>query len=249
MESNSYFHNILKPIFIAYGLIIALITSCPKNSRDKTPLKYVCLCKKNMTQTSRRFKMYPLCEDCAPRIKPGPPKRNIQDFIDLLEAEGYSLPESERINYKNTKSVLNIIDPGGNKYRSSFGRFLTGVRSPYLPDEIIINEAIKIRERICRFDGCQTYASYGIKGNNNREYCKLHAPVGYVDVANRNKKCVFEGCSTVASYGIKGSIEKEYCKQHAPKEYIDIINKRCFYENCMTLPSYGIKGSNNREFC
>ena len=87
---------------------------------------------------------------------------------------------------------------------------------------------------------CKKNACFGKQGSKLAEYCKTHAPAGYVDIAH--KRCKHENCDTRPAFGKQGSKLAEYCKTHAPAGYVDIAHKRCKHENCDTRPWYSYAG-------
>ena len=60
-------------------------------------------------------------------------------------------------------------------------------------------------------DECKKRANFGKPGSKLKEYCKLHAPSGYIDISN--KRCIEPNCDTRPSYG-KPGYSPEYCAKH-----------------------------------
>lgn len=114
-------------------------------------------------------------------------------------------------------------------------------------NEVARKKRVYVDKRICKNEGCNVRSSYGKKGSKIREFCKKHAPVGYVNVVS--KRCIQEECDLLPNYGKKGSNLREYCKEHAPTDYVDIVHKKCEYEDCNIRPTFGKKGSKLVKFC
>jgi len=101
--------------------------------------------------------------------------------------------------------------------------------------------------RVCIEENCDKQPVYGKRGTNKREYCKPHAPIGYVDVTHQ--RCLHENCDKQSNYGKRETNKVEYCKTHAPIGYVNVKDKKCLFATCDKHPSYGKRGTNKAEYC
>jgi hypothetical protein len=87
----------------------------------------------------------------------------------------------------------------------------------------------------CKFEGCKTFAIYGIE-KNKPLYCKKHIQNGEKDVLN--KMC--EKCNVKqATYGIQKK-KPLWCKSCKEDTAFDVKHKMCENEDCMTRPTFGV---------
>jgi hypothetical protein len=116
------------------GINVETLTSCPITARSKTPIIYTCSCGENQMVKSnfRQLKKRWLCEDCEPKNKTGKKPPPLNNFIEMLENEGYSLVDPKNSGYKNTKSSVEVYDCEGNIYTTTYNRFQSGFRSPHI---------------------------------------------------------------------------------------------------------------------
>lgn len=111
------------------GIDISTITSCAKNARDKTPIIYTCSCGEIVERSVRNYKDRPLCDECMPGHK-----ITLKQFKALLEENGYQLVDPENCGYKNTKTMVQVIDCLGKTCETSYNRFSEGHRSKNMAD-------------------------------------------------------------------------------------------------------------------
>ena len=144
----SYFEKRIKPLFEKYELDLSTVTSYPQNSGDKTNLKYTCKCGNSVLRTARLFKTKPFCDKYCPRRKTGKKAPSIESFQCMLEDDDYSFVDVKDDEYVNTKSLVNVIDPLGNIYRTSYNRFKSGHRSPFVLRNSQLLPLKEVRRRV-----------------------------------------------------------------------------------------------------
>lgn len=74
-------------------------------------------------------------------------KITVEDFIKLLFDFGYEFDDDKR-NFINSKSSLWVKDPRGNRYKTTWNRFKTGFRSPYLSNMLSDKEVDDRLEKV-----------------------------------------------------------------------------------------------------
>src|SRR5579862_9645291 len=123
-------------LFTENELDISTLTTYPINSNDKTKLKYVCICGNSVENSWRTFvanKKF-FCKECVPNKKTGKKAPSIEEFIEMLDDEDYSLVNPENSGYIDTKTLVLIRDPLGNIYKGTYNRFEQGHRSKAMVD-------------------------------------------------------------------------------------------------------------------
>lgn len=95
---------------------------------------------------------------------------------------------------------------------------------------------INLLSKKCNHPGCDTVATYGIKGKGASK-CSTHAPTDgtYRDIIHRHCEC-----GKRAGYGLKGGLPLS-CYDHQKDGYIDVTSPKCNNVNCEELAFYGLK--------
>ncbi|MDD4930618.1 MAG: hypothetical protein PHG66_00495 [Candidatus Colwellbacteria bacterium] len=108
-------------------------------------------------------------------------------------------------------------------------------------------EMVSKMSRICKYDGCDKYSTFGKPGSKIAEFCSAHKQADYEDV--KNKTCSYSECNKIPTFGKPGSKTAEFCSAHKQADYEDVKNKTCSYSECNKLPVFGKPGSKIAEFC
>lgn len=96
----------------------------------------------------------------------------------------------------------------------------------------------KKRNRICLFDGCLTYASYGPKENWRKIMCARHRTPDMI--SKRSVSCEVLGCNKSSCYGVRGELATR-CTSHKLESMIDLKHKSCNIDNCNKRASFGLE--------
>lgn len=99
-------------------------------------------------------------------------------------------------------------------------------------------DMIDVRNKKCKFPGCNTQPQFGIVGEK-ADFCVKHKTEEMVDI--RHKKCVFPECGERARYEYLGETTPRYCFEHRLPDMLDVEKIKCSYEGCRILPLYGLE--------
>lgn len=116
------------PILEENGIDIRTVISFPKNYRDKTPLKYTCVCGSNVERSCDTIKTRPLCNTCCPPKKTGPKTNTLEQFIELADRCGYEYVAIKGEFFVNTKSSMTVKNiKTGEICRKSYNNLQQGI--------------------------------------------------------------------------------------------------------------------------
>jgi hypothetical protein len=220
-------------LFTENELDISTLTTYPINSNDKTKLNYVCICGnpvENSWRTFVRNKKF-FCKECVPNKKTGKKAPSIEEFIEMLDNEDYSLVHPENSGYIDTKTLVLIRDPLGNVYKGTYTRFEQGHRSKAMVDlaKKLPPEEVKKRIEKAGFEWIpgSVYVNEKIK-----ILVKCHCGnISGIAVNNMRKKRV--GCEQCYMYNRK--YNWDYVEGIAEKYNCTIITLGKFYRGKDTI--------------
>lgn len=67
------------------------------------------------------------CQNCDKKYKGGcKPVIDIKEFDRILKIEGWEIDPSDRSTFKNSKSEIQVLNPKGDKSKTSYSRFKSG---------------------------------------------------------------------------------------------------------------------------
>jgi hypothetical protein len=103
--------------------------------------------------------------------------------------------------------------------------------------------------KICIYENCKTYASFGNKNDTVATFCNKHKSAEMISVINKNKICIYKDCDKRATYNIKGEKRGIYCFKHKSDEMENVLDKNCEHENCNIRATYNFRGNTKVRFC
>jgi len=101
--------------------------------------------------------------------------------------------------------------------------------------------------QLCRFDGCNTRASFNLPGQKVGKYCATHKLEDMINV--KHKTCAHEGCKTLPTYNLPGQKVAIYCATHKSEDMVNVINKTCAHDGCKKQPVYNAPGQKVAIYC
>lgn len=100
---------------------------------------------------------------------------------------------------------------------------------------------------VCKGEGCDKYAAFGLEKDNKVIYCKTHKEADMINLKfkNQKNKCP---CGKNPFYGYKGEKPKycAVCRDPDDKNIMNVVDKSC--EDCDKMAFYTIEGS-NKYYC
>ena len=95
----------------------------------------------------------------------------------------------------------------------------------------------------CKYDDCNTYATYNYKHINERLYCRIHKLENMVN--KKNKICIYTDCLSRGLFGFNK--KKVYCNKHKHEYMDDLFHKIC--KKCFKQPSFNFPNNKSPIYC
>ena len=106
---------------------------------------------------------------------------------------------------------------------------------------------VNIKDIICKTEGCDKIAAFGVDGTKTAEYCRQHALGGLVNV--KNIICSTKGCGKRALFGVTGTKTAEYCRQHALDGMMINVHRKVGIEDSGMISTFRVADMKSDKHC
>jgi len=135
----------------------------------------------------------------------------IADRCSKHPKEGYINIKSKRCEFDDCKKIPVFGEPG---------KSATRCKEHKLDGYVDIGN----KNKICKFEGCITRATYGDPEEGTATRCSQHALLGYKNVMEKN--CTYPDCDKRSYYGFPGE-SVSVCREHISPGYIKHPKRKC----------------------
>lgn len=100
---------------------------------------------------------------------------------------------------------------------------------------------------ICRFDKCNTQATFNHDGQRTASHCSKHKLEGMVNV--KDIICHHDGCKKQANFNTSDKNKPLFCGTHKKIGMVNVKCRNCDHDGCTIRPAYNYPGEKRRLFC